>query len=66
MNGFDSPEFGPAEEAARDANIRDIVRINESKLNSAHQKIADLEKALIKKDAQLEILSQIITDWGGY
>lgn len=64
MNGFDSPEFGPAEEAAKDAHIRDIVRINESKLNSAHQKIADLEKALIQKEAQLEALHTVIREWG--
>ena len=66
MNGFDSPEFGPAEEVDRDAHIRDIVRINESKLNAAKQRIADLEKELIQKDAQLEILSKIITHWGRY
>lgn len=69
MNGFDSPEFSPAEEAARDANIRDanirdIVHINESKLYSAHQKIADLEKALIQKEAQLEALYTVIREWG--
>jgi len=64
MNGFDSPEFNQLEEANKDATIRDIVRINESKLNGANKKIADLERSLLQKDAQLEILSRIVSGWG--
>ena len=63
MNGFDSVEDNALTDQYRDAHIRDIVRINESKLNAANQKIADLEKEVIKKDAQLEVLTRIINEW---
>jgi len=64
MNGFDSPEFNQLDEANKDANIMDIVRINESKLNGANNRIADLERSLLQKDAQLEILCRIVFEWG--
>jgi hypothetical protein len=64
MNGFDSPEFNQLEKAKEDATIRDIVRINESKLNGANQRIADLERLIIQKDAQLQILIRIVSERG--
>jgi len=63
MNGFDSIEDTSLTDQYRDSHIRDIVRINESKLNAANQKIADLKKEVIRKDAQLEILTQIVNQW---
>jgi hypothetical protein len=56
MNGFNTPELSPAERADRDAHIRDIVRINESKLNAANKRIADLEREAIQRDAQLGLM----------
>lgn len=64
MNGFDSPDFNQLEEAKKDATITEIVRINESKLNGANKRIADLERSLLQKDAQLEMLTRIVFEWG--
>ena len=62
MNGFDPVEDNALTDKYKEAHIRDIVRINESKLNAANRKIADLKKEVIEKDAQLEVLMRLINE----